>query len=447
MSTRLDLALQRHPEHEGGIRLLASRDPSQNLKYLDWGTKMLASGQALAPEIADVLELFHRFNGQFFGNRRERVHPDIHTYRPQDLARLRDNLLKIKRASDKKRRARERLYRIEGAVEAEVIYDSDNLVVRHVQNKQASVHYGLGTKWCIAMLREGYFDDYATTSNAVFFFFERKTPVGDEFDKVALMVPRNGERRDEAVEAYTALDLRVDMMGLAGVYGSRVFDIFRVIYEQSARHPASAMFQVYAGNATQAQLEGAFASIAKGDLSPYETSVALQAICCNDAAPQALLEEVVRRAPELTLAGWKRRGGSRIRRTSQLPKELTRAVMAAVAIHPNVTAEARERLVRSLRKRRVSISTICRTTRHGRVEVTYHTASGKVHGGRFRRRRLLRAPTVEGLRASARRLDRMAARARKRARTLQRKLTAAKKKKKLARARVQAKRARLRARP
>src|SRR5580693_4013831 len=115
MSGRLDLVLQRYPEHEAGVRALAARDPSGNLKYLDWGAKMLASGQALAPEVADVLDLFHQFRGRSLGgdarhSRREdpslRVHPDVHAYRPQDLANLRTLLTKIKRARDKKRRAR-----------------------------------------------------------------------------------------------------------------------------------------------------------------------------------------------------------------------------------------------------------------------------------------------------------------------------------------------------
>ena len=101
MSTRLDAVLQKYPDHEEGIRLLAERDPSGNLKYLAWGAKMLAAGQALAPEVADVLDLFHRFAGQWLERtgaqvrraRRQhqsarsgsRVHSDINTYRPQDL--------------------------------------------------------------------------------------------------------------------------------------------------------------------------------------------------------------------------------------------------------------------------------------------------------------------------------------------------------------------------
>jgi hypothetical protein len=156
MTTRLDLTIQKHPDHEEGIRLLSQRDPSGNLKYLDWGAKMLAAGQALAPEIADVLDLFHQFSGRRLHPRRRgtTIRSDIYTYRPQDFAHLRDSLLKMKRAQDRKRRKRERLYRIEGPIEADVVYDSPDLVVRHIKNKEASCHYGLATKWCIAMRRE-----------------------------------------------------------------------------------------------------------------------------------------------------------------------------------------------------------------------------------------------------------------------------------------------------
>ena len=88
---------------------------------------------------------------------------------------------------------REKLYRIEGSVEADVVYDSDDLIVRHIKNKNASMHYGHATKWCISMTQEGYFEDYET-HNATFFFFERKKPQGDEFDKACLMIPRGHGR-------------------------------------------------------------------------------------------------------------------------------------------------------------------------------------------------------------------------------------------------------------
>ncbi len=97
MSSRLDSVLKKHPEHEPWIRLFASRDPSGNLKYLDWSMKVLISGQALAPEIADVVDLFHLYNGRSTGSRREHIHirSDIHSYLPHQLANLRDDLIKV----------------------------------------------------------------------------------------------------------------------------------------------------------------------------------------------------------------------------------------------------------------------------------------------------------------------------------------------------------------
>jgi hypothetical protein len=99
MTTRLDLVLQKFPDHEEGIRALAARDPSGNLKYLEWGAKMLAAGQALAPEVADVTDLFHRFNQvhsrRLHSRRRPSAHvlrPDLYAYRPQDFAALRTTL-------------------------------------------------------------------------------------------------------------------------------------------------------------------------------------------------------------------------------------------------------------------------------------------------------------------------------------------------------------------
>jgi len=445
MSTRLDLALQKFPEHEDGIRLLAERDPSGNFKYLDWGARMLAAGQALAPEVADVLDLFHRFSGQWVGRARhgrrqlprDRIRSDLYTYRPQDFATFRDALFKIRRAQDKKRRERERLYRIEGSVEAVVVYDSPDLIVRHIQNKQASVHYGGATKWCISMLREGYFEDYEA-HNATFFFFERKTPVGDEFDKVALMIPRSRDQGYWAanVAVFNSLDLQVDMMGLARVYGVRVFDIFRMIHECSEQYPGSAIFHVYAGSATSDQLEAVVTDLVQGKLkksvSPYEIGPMLEAICCNDAASPALLEGIAREAVALFTAAWKlpnrRRRMGRNRRGGDRVKELWRTVAAALVTHPQTPTDLRERLVKDLRRRHVRIDQIHRESDRGRIGVTWDSPGirlGRHRRVRFRKRR---RETPSWLRQYARKLDGMAARVRKRLKKVEQKLAAKKQK-------------------
>lgn len=421
MSTRLDLAIQKHPDHEAGIRVLAGRDPSGNLKYLDWGGKMLASGQALVNEVADVLDLFHRFAGRSLertgaqARRRHqsstgRVHPDINTYRPQDFAKLRDLLLKLKKAQDKKRKQREQLYRIEGSVEADVVYDSDDLIVRHIKNKNASIHYGHATKWCISMTQEGYFEDYETL-NATFFFFERKKPVGDEFDKACLMLSRsNGEPvrfHDEGASAFNALDHRVDMFALAKVHGPRIFEIFRQCFEASEEYPGSILFSVFAGTATREQLETVFKDVV-ADLS--QTDALLEAIVCNDAATPAMLEHILKSAVTLSAAAWKaakRRGRRwRRRRTSQASHdaELTRTIMSALVIHPNTPDVIREKLVKDLRRRHVTISDIRRVNGDGGIGVEYRKDA--VRGRRLRRRHRRDLLPVGALRSRVRGLER-----------------------------------------
>jgi hypothetical protein len=426
VSTRLDSVLQKYPDHEAGIRILAGRDPSGNLKYLAWGGAMLASGQALAPEIADVLDLFHRFAGQSLPRTRaqlrrarrqhfqspgKRVHPDINTYRPQDFARLRDLLNKLKRAQDKKRREREKLYRIQGGVEADVIYDSDDLIVRHIKNKNASIHYGHATKWCISMSREGYFEDYET-HNATFFFFERKKPAGDEFDKVCLMMPREQNMRGDGATVFNALDRQVDMFGLAKVHGPCVFEIFRLAHEASERYPGSVLFQTFQGVATREQLETVFVSLVKGDFG-YETDAMLEAIVCNDAAPATMLERILKRGVALSKLGASRRGVRRRRRRPGHDAELTRKIMAALVIHPQTPDGLRVELVKNLRRRHVTIAEIRRVNEDGRVGVTYRK---EMRG--FKRRRSFRRYLMQHLPAGA---------LRSRVRGLQRRVMQAKK--------------------
>lgn len=438
MSTRLDVVLQKYPEHEEGLRLLAARDPSPNLKYLDWGAKMLASKQALAPEVADVVELFHQFAGQRLrdksGNTIHRVRSDLYSYQAHELADLRDLLLTHKRARDRKRRERERLYRIEGRVEADTLYDSTDLIVRHIKNKEASAHYGRSTKWCIPMLREDYFNDY-TTHNATFFFFERKAPLGDEFDKVAMMVPRNrGALTPDNVEvdAFTSLDRRCDMFTLVKAYGPRVFDIFRAIYDCSEQYPDSCMFSVFNGTATEEQLRAAFADIATGGTMLFEIATGLEAICCNVAAPFALLQDVASRATALVEVACKRarvRRGRRRHRDLNV-KRVTVSVTVAMAMHPNVPESERVRLLKALRRRHIDTDTLrIANVRGGPAHVDYEIRGKPRYGTRVTRLNR-RGHTVKHLEARAKMLDRMAARARRRAAKLKREQEAKKQKKK-----------------
>ena len=120
------------------------------------------------------------------------------------------------------------------------------------------------------------------------------------------MIPRgHGDPlrfRDEGASAFNALDQRVDMFALAKVHGPRIFDIFRLVYEASDKYPGSLLFNVFAGTATKEQLETVFAGVTI-DLS--HTDALLEAIVCNDAAPAAMLEHILKNAVTMWAAAWK----------------------------------------------------------------------------------------------------------------------------------------------
>lgn len=432
MTTRLDLAIQKHPDHEESIRLFAQRDPSGNLKYLHWQVKVLAAGQALAPEIADVADLFHKFAGQWIeGTRRQdRIHPDINTYRPQDLAGLRTRLLKMKRSQDKKRRKRERLYKIEGEVEAEIVYESPDLIVRHIKNKQASVHYGLSTKWCIAMKRELYFEDY-DAQNATFFFFERKVRRGDEFDKSCVMVGRMSGTDVDGMSCFTSLDERVGPFRMVKAYGMHVFEILRTIYERSEAYPGSATACVLAGTATEEQIAKTIEAL-HDKKAHVDVDRIVEAICCNDTAPWALLEPLSLEAEKLSKSGWTRwsrdvyqRRRRRPRALDRRTKELMRTVVAALSVHPNVPEQTRDTFTKQLRRWHINPASVCRTHRRDGVAVSFHRRGESSFRG-LGRRYHLRTQSVSALTRRVGAWERALKRAKKRLRKAKQKAAKAK---------------------
>lgn len=411
MTTRLDLAIQKNPDREADIRLFADRDPSGNLKYLHWQVKVLLSGQALAPEIADVVELFHKFSGRgrLQPRRSNHVRSDIYSYRPQDLAGLRDKLLKRKRAQDKKQRSRDRLYRIEGQVEATVVFESDTLVVRHVQNKAASMHYGLGTKWCTAMKRESYFDDYES-QNAVLFYCERRVPKGDEFDKAAVMVSRDTDSVLQEASTWSATDERLDLFALVRAYGPQAFDAMRLIYERAVAYPGSGITRLLAGKATAEELDQAVRTLTEPAarrppehalLYPVERLV--EAVCCNDAAPWPMLQGIVEQAATLVATERKNlrrsyRGRRRVRFSRRDPVPgLIRTVLAAVYVHPSTPPAERAKIGKKLTQRHVRLDSVRIDRSRDGVSVVYAMRGQaelgrryvRVRYGHYRRRQSL----------------------------------------------------------
>ena len=198
LGSRKDDALKKFPQFEKETELFEERDPARNLKYLDWELKILNSGQALAPEICDVVDLFHKYKANL------KKH-DLKQY--DDFTELRDTLFGIEESRKNKKKKVDDRYKLNDSCETDTVYEKDGTKVLLIKNKAASVHHGLGTKWCISMKSHGYFDDYSS-SNTVFFFVlnSSSSDLDQKTEKFALSYQRDKSNKISKLEIFDSSD-------------------------------------------------------------------------------------------------------------------------------------------------------------------------------------------------------------------------------------------------
>ncbi len=187
---------KKFPAFSDKIKFLASKDPSGNQKYLEYGVKVLVSGKALEQEIADVLYLFHKFNPRL-------QIKDINQY--LNFTELRDLLFSIKNSGAKTTKEKKEI-KFNGA---EKKYEDDQVLVLRVKDKAAACFYGANTKWCITMNNESYFEDY-DANNFIFYFLLRKDLEQDDpYYKVAISVQRDFDNKIINIEYWDAKDNQI----------------------------------------------------------------------------------------------------------------------------------------------------------------------------------------------------------------------------------------------
>jgi len=121
--SRLHNVIQKYSNFGSAINYFISRDPSKNLKYLEWELKILSSGQALAPEIADVVDLFHKHSHKLEVQ-------DLYQYQVNDFARLRDILFEIDYKQKQKKHKIEQRYALIEEPDAPLVYEDEEVLIR-----------------------------------------------------------------------------------------------------------------------------------------------------------------------------------------------------------------------------------------------------------------------------------------------------------------------------
>ena len=187
----------KYPEYSAKIKMLHDADPTPNKKYLPYAVKQLVSKQALEGEIADVIKLFHKLQPKL-------EQKDINQW---NFTQLRDKLFALRDSGqDKSKRQEKTDIKTSGGIK---LYEDDQCVLMRVDTKAAACFYGAGTKWCITMSAEKYYEDYVS-SNVVFYFVLRKD-VQKENDlyKVAVAVQRDMDNKILSVDCYDATDEQI----------------------------------------------------------------------------------------------------------------------------------------------------------------------------------------------------------------------------------------------
>jgi hypothetical protein len=166
------------------IDQLNELDPSPTKKYLEWMVKRLWEGDGLIS--AGRLSILKSLIDFFHNNTHRFKQKDINQY--QSVLEFRQAVEKAKIFQSK--RGLIKLAKQQGATQ---IYEDEEVIVAHIDSKDACMIYGSSTKWCITQKDAKHFERYVDEDNYLFYFILQKQvePNFKNFEKVAIEYRRD----------------------------------------------------------------------------------------------------------------------------------------------------------------------------------------------------------------------------------------------------------------
>lgn len=190
---RLEDTIKKYPQLEDKIRELSQHDPSKENKYLEWATKQLSAGHSIN-DIKTTLDEFHKKVQRLKDK-------NIHSY---DLPTLKEELSKIEELSKTKQKS---VSKASGAI---VIYDSPDTIVNRIDNKDACIAYGAGTKWCITQKNEKHYESYVALNVLFYFIINKNLEQTNPLYKIAVSIERDLDNKILKIQYFDAKDENID---------------------------------------------------------------------------------------------------------------------------------------------------------------------------------------------------------------------------------------------
>lgn len=161
-------------------------DPIHKNKYLMWIASQLANKHS-QEDIKSTVNAFHK-------EAKRLRHADIYVYK--DLKALEDE---IKDLEMSKRQVE--IYSKEmGAVK---IYGDDICTLIRMNSKQAMLYYGKASRWCVAMEKEDYWEDYSASGNTFYVLLDKANGRKYAIQKRGLMDVTVWEENDNEISVDT----------------------------------------------------------------------------------------------------------------------------------------------------------------------------------------------------------------------------------------------------
>jgi len=162
-------------------------------KYLEWCVKQLTQDFSINDLIPTIK--FYDKNSSKFQSK------DINSYKT-----LKDLENELKEIGSKSKSELRKETKSEGS---EKLFEDDQYVLLYIKNKDASVTYGAGTKWCITMRDADYFEEYSNNNVVFYFLINKNLDQKKSLSKLAFAIQRDEKNKILKTEIFDAKDKQI----------------------------------------------------------------------------------------------------------------------------------------------------------------------------------------------------------------------------------------------